>query len=145
MRRIGTWTAAAVLGAGLLTGCGGGDTKAYCDGLKDAQKTFADSPEGAEGFREFEETAQKLGDDAPDEVADDWEKVQDAVSDMEDRLEDAGLSLEDLSDPEAMQDADPEAMATLGEEIDKISADMEEATDSITTHAKDECDVDLGS
>lgn len=143
MRRIGTWTAAAVLGMGLLTGCGGGDTEAYCDGLKDAEQSLADGPEGADGFREYQDTAEQLADDAPDEVSDDWEKVQDATQEMEDRLEDAGLSLDDLSDPEAMQDADPEALQTLGEEIEKISADMEEATDNITEHAKDECDVDL--
>lgn len=146
MRRIGTWTAAAVLGAGLLVGCGGGgDTEAYCDGLKDAENAFSgDMDPGA--MDQVSDTISDLADDAPDEVSGDWETLENAYGDFEDALEDAGLSTEDMSDPEKLQSMDPEDMQKIQDASESMSSDdITKATDNIEKHAKDECDVDLGS
>jgi hypothetical protein len=146
VRRIGTWTAAAVLGAGLLSGCsGGGDTEAYCDGLKDAESAFSGNMD-ASAIEEISDTIGDLADDAPEEVSDDWETLDNAYGDFEDALEDAGLSTADLEDPEKLQGLEEEDMQKIQEATEAMGTDdVSEATDNIEKHAKDECDVDLGS
>lgn len=144
MRRIGTWTAAAVLGAGLLAGCGGSDTEAYCDGLKDAQELFS----GGVDPKKLDEMFDKIDDitdDAPDAVKADWEQLNGALADFQDALKAAGLNPDELDDFGDMKDVDPEAMATLEEAAAKIQTDFEGAEENIQKHAKDECDIDMGA
>lgn len=145
MRRIGTWTAAAVLGAGLLVGCGGGgDTEAYCDGMKEAESDFSGDSANAENFQEMADRFQDLADEAPDEVADDWDKLLEALNGFTDTLDDAGVSVEDLSDPEKAQDIDPETLQELSEASEAMGAEeYTEASDNITEHANEECGLDL--
>ena len=70
MKRISSMLAATVIGASLLTDCGGG-TDAYCDTLESTQKDFEDF-EAADfsNFDEFTDRVEELADDAPDEVKD---------------------------------------------------------------------------
>ncbi|SDE23482.1 hypothetical protein [Nocardioides lianchengensis] len=155
MRRIGTWAAAIVLGAGALAACGGDDgsgsddasgggggDSSYCDKLSGFRDTLQNTSD-ASSFTKFKDAAEELADEAPDEVSGDWEKIQDAFGQLEDKLEEAGLSIEDLDDPTALQSADPEAMATLQEELTKIGEDLDGAGEKISDHAESECDIDL--
>ena len=159
MRRIGTWAAAAVLGAGVLAGCGGGDdsasggggndTDSYCDALKDAQDDFSSLGAGDAGaFEEFVQVAQDLGDEAPDEVADDWKKINDAFADLETKLNEAGIQLDDLDELQQGQvpeGADQQKLMELSSELNAFGAELNTAGDNISKHAKDECDIDLDS
>lgn len=143
MRRIGTWTAAAVLGAGLLTGCGGSDTEAYCDNLKDAQSAFGGDVD-ASSFGEMTDKIDDITDSAPDDVADDWEKLQGALDELQGALDDAGLSAADLEDPEKLAAISPEDQQKITEVASSMSSeDVTKASDNIEKHAKDECDIDL--
>jgi hypothetical protein len=144
MRRIGTWTAAAVLSAGLLSGCGGGgDTDAYCGGLEDAKAAFSGDMDATK-FDELSDQVGELVDDAPDEVKGDWETLQGALDELNGALEDAGLTAADLEDPEKLAEVDPEDAAKIQEVAESLSSDeTEEASDNIQEHAKDECDIDL--
>jgi len=143
VRRIGTWTAAAVLGAGLLAGCGGSDTEAYCSSLEDAQDSFSGDVDPA-NFGDLTDQVEEIVDEAPDDVKGDWEKLQGALDDFESALDDAGLSVDDLSDPEALADVDPEDAAKIQEVANSMGTDFEDASNNIEKHAKDECDIDLG-
>lgn len=143
MRRIGTWAAAAVLGAGLLAGCGGGDTEAYCDSLQDAKDAFSGDMDAA-SFDELSDKVDDLVDEAPDEVSGDWEKLQDKLDELNGALDDAGLTADDLEDETKLQEADPEDVQKIQEVAESMSGDdLEAASDNIEKHAKDECDVDL--
>lgn len=141
------WTAAMVLAAGTLSGCGGG-TEAYCDSVRDAQGDFEAFATGdAANFGDAVDKLRDIAGDAPDEVSDDWEVITSALDDMESALEDAGLSFEDLGGlaagdiPEGVDEAD---LAALQETLTSIGTEeAAEAGDNIQKHAQDECDVDL--
>ncbi|WP_244928143.1 hypothetical protein [Nocardioides sp. W7] len=155
MRRIGTWAAAIVLGAGVLAGCGGDDSSdggsdnadgdsgsSYCDELGEFRDTLQGSDE-ASSFEKFRDAAEDLAEDSPDEVSGEWKKIEEALGQLESELEKAGISLDDLNDPSALQSADPEAMAKVQESLSTIGEDVEGAADKISEHAKSECDIDL--
>ena len=149
MKRISSLLAATVLGAGLLTGCGGG-TDAYCDTLEDTQKNFEDF-EAADfsDFDEFTDRVDELADEAPDEVKDDWKVLSEAFNAFVDALDEAGLEpgdLEGLASGEIPEGVDMEALTEAMTEAQALGGeDFEKATDAIEKHAKDECNIDLSS
>ena len=147
MKRLSSMLAAVVLGASLLTSCGGG-TDAYCDTLKDTQKDFDDfEASDFSNFDEFTDRVEELADEAPDEVKDDWETLEKAFQGFVDALDKAGLKPEDLeglANGEIPEDVDMEALTEAMTEAEALGGeDFEEATKNIEKHAKDECDIDL--
>ena len=147
---------AALLGAGLLTasltltGCGGGgDTEAYCDTLSGAKEDIDGLEAGDPGaFSTAFEAFDKLSEQAPDEVADDWKTMQEGVQQIEQAFEDAGLALDDLDEvmsgnvPEGVDMAKLQELGTTLEELD--SDEFQDASDAISKHAEEECDITLG-
>jgi len=145
--------AVTTLMTGLLAGCGGdgggsaggGD---YCDSIEDAKAEFGDI-EGGDfaGFDQAIDTVHELADDAPDEVADDWEVLEGALDDLVAALEKAGIELSDLeamSRGEMPPGLDPAKLQELAADMQDFGGEeLETATDNIEKHAKDECDVDL--
>jgi hypothetical protein len=148
VKRLSTLLAATLLGASLLSGCGGGGTDAYCDTLKDTQKDFDDF-EAADfsNFDEFTDRVDELADDAPDAVKDDWKVLKDAFHGFVDALDKAGLKPEDLeglSNGDLPEGVDMEALTSAMEEAQALGGeDFEKATNAIEKHAKDECNIDL--
>jgi hypothetical protein len=141
-------SAALVLAAGTLSACGS-STDDYCDSLEDAQSTFS-SIEGDDvaGIGDAVDTLRDIGDQAPDEVSDDWEVLIGTFDEMESALEDAGLSFDDLEQlqtgelPEGVEPADLEG---LNETFSSLSDEgVEEAGNNIETHADEECGIQLG-
>ena len=147
MNRTGAWAAAGVLVAGALAGCGGG-TDAYCDSIESAADEFSTFEGGTAGdLEQAMETFDALADEAPDDVAADWEVLDNAFSGLEDALEDAGLEFSDLDammSGETPADLDPAKMQALAEDLQALATDdIQEAADNIEKHAQDECGVDL--
>jgi len=148
VKRISTMLAAAVLGASLLTGCGGGGTDAYCDTLEDTQKDFDDfEASDFSNFDEFTDRVDELAEDAPDEVKDDWKVLSEAFNAFVEALDKAGLEpadLEGLASGELPEDVDMAALQEAMTEAQALSSEkFTKATESIEKHAKDECDIDL--
>ncbi len=155
MKRGLTLVAAVTLTAGLLAGCGGddggsggGDADGYCDTIEQADKDIS-SLEGGdlEGLDKAIDAIHEIADDAPDDVAGDWDVLDQAVTDLEAALEEAGVELSDLegiANGEIPEGFDPAKLATLSEDLSKIgSQEVQDASDNIAKHAKDECGVDL--
>lgn len=161
MRRIGTWAAAIVLGAGALAGCGGDDSSSaeddggsggsdssaessdYCDRIDG----FADTLMGSGSAQDLEDlrtTAEELADDAPDEVSAEWGKIRDAFNALDDKLEEAGLSLEDLQDPTALSAEQQQALVSINEDLVAVGEEVGTAGQTISEHAETECGVQLG-
>jgi hypothetical protein len=149
--------AVAVLLLGAVAACGddsgsgdgeSNDAGSYCDDLRDAKEEFASL--GSDGaapaqLGEAVSALQKLGAEAPDEVAGDWEVVTGGFDKIEQALDDAGVSLDDLDNPEALTQLDPAAAQKLAQELGSLdSQESSDAFDAIAQHAKDTCDVDLG-
>lgn len=141
--------AVAALCAGSLTACGGG-TKAYCDDLRDANKSFGSL--SSADFSKFDDAIARmhtLADEAPDPVADDWKVLDTALNNFQDALKKAGLTTDDLAKMSTGQMPDNFDMSKL----QQLQQDMQSlgdqkfqtASNNIEKHAKDECNVDLGS
>lgn len=150
MKHKAVLVAVATLMSGMLTACGGGgDTGAYCDSLKTAKADFGSLESGdVANFEKAFDTLHELADEAPDDVKDDWETLDGALTDMEKALQDAGIKVSDLegmvNNGEIPEGADMEKLATLSDDLGAItSGKVEEAGNNIEKHAKDECDVDL--
>jgi hypothetical protein len=144
--------AVATLMAGFLTACGGGgDTGAYCDSVEDAKADFEklESGESLDGLEQALNTMHDLADEAPDDVKEDWQVLDGAINDLETALDDAGLKFSDLeamTSGEIPEDLDPTKIAALGEQLQGLTDEkFQEASENIEKHAKDECDIDLGT
>lgn len=141
--------AVAALCAGSLTACGGG-SKAYCDDLREANKSFS-SLDSAD-FSKFDDAIakmHKLADEAPDPVADDWKVLDQALNDFQDALKKAGLTTDDLakiSTGQMPENFDMSKLQQLQQDMQSLGEQkVKDASDNIEKHAKDECNVDLGS
>jgi hypothetical protein len=148
--RILSTLAVLTLSAGLLSACGGDDSDAYCSELK-ADKSYFDSVgNGAdaakidEAFDKFHSLAKK----APEDVADDWKVLDDAISSVQKALKDAGVTLEDLANAQqgkAPEGVDRQKLAAIVPKLQALSdAKFDKATKAIEKHAKETCDVNLG-
>ena len=93
--RILSTLSVLTLSAGLLTACGGNSSDAYCSELKSDKAYFdsigsgTDASKIDEAFDKFHSLAKK----APDEVADDWKVLDDAITTVQKALKDAGVTL----------------------------------------------------
>lgn len=144
------WSAiiASVFAVGVLAGCGGGGTEAYCDDLKDAESTFDSMSDGDfENFDKVFPAFENLSDKAPDEIKDDWKTLNDGMQELKAALEDAGVSPDDLAgltSGDVPEGADAQKLAELPQKLQKLnSSELTDAADNVAEHAKKECDVDL--
>lgn len=150
MKRMTSLLAATVLGASLLTGCGGNDTDDYCKSLKQTKADFDDLEAGDfENFDELTDKFDDIEDKAPDEVKDDWKVLGDAVDGLVSALEDAGVTPKDLDAlskggdlPEGVSQED--LLAAYQKASEDLGSDkFKKAAEAIGKHANDECDIDL--
>jgi hypothetical protein len=124
-----------------------GDDEPYCESLKDARDRLQ-ALEGQGGSTgDFEEAIGALrgiSEEAPASVAGDWRVFIGGFDTLVQALDEAGLSLEDLADPQAMGDIDPQELQELQEQIESLdSKKFQQAADSISSHARSECGFDL--
>jgi hypothetical protein len=141
--------AVLTLSAGLLTACGGGGSDAYCSELKSDKTYFNSIGSGNDpakidkAFEKFHSLAKK----APDEVADDWKVLDDAITTIQKALKDAGVSFADLAKAQGGQlpkGVDPQKLAAIAPKLQSLSgAKFTKATKAIEKHAKDTCNVNL--
>lgn len=157
MKRLMSAIAATALGLGLLTACGGDDGSSasdkggggdYCADLK-ATKSEVDALKEGD-FSSLEKTTDamhKLADEAPDEIAKQWETLVSGVDKLVAALKKAGLTDEDMANLSSGQmpaDVDMQALQDLMTELQSLDTpDFQKASDAINKHAKDVCKVDL--
>ncbi len=149
-KRLLSTLSVLALSAGLLTACGGSSSDAYCSELKSDKAYFdsigsgTDASKIDEAFEKFHSLAKK----APDEVADDWKVLDDAITTVQKALKDAGVTFADLAKAEGGQlpkGVDPQKLAAIVPKLQALSnAKFKKASTAIEKHAKDTCDVNLG-
>jgi hypothetical protein len=153
VKRILSAVAAAALGLGLLTACGGGDSKAsgggdYCKDIKAAKKEVDALGDGDfSDLKKATDVMHELADEAPSEVKDDWKTLVEGVDKLMDALKKAGLDEDDMADLQSGKipdGVDMDALQGLMTELQSLDTDQfEKASENIAKHAKDECGVDL--
>jgi hypothetical protein len=144
--------AAALLVAAALAGCGE-DTEAYCSSLEDAQADLEALRDG--DLARLEETLDRIrqiGGDAPGEIRDDWETLNGALTELTDGLAAAGIDVDDLEGLQAdLESGRPPEGVDRGKLLELAAAvqgsfgEMRDSLEAIELHARDECDIQLGS
>jgi hypothetical protein len=139
--RVAGAGAALLLTAGLLSGCSGDGQDAYCAALRDERPTLQDLSAGrlrdgmlAEAITAFEE----LRDQAPADIADEWDTFLDAWRVLADTLHDAGAD-------ESMFRTGKRPAGLTDEQYDAISEAAAKLRSGIEQHALDVCKIDLSA
>jgi hypothetical protein len=119
----------------------------YCESLKDARDRLQ-ALEGQGGdtasFEQAIGALRSVSDEAPANVAGDWRVLLDGFDTFVQALDEAGVSLEDLSDPQAMSDIKPQELQQLQQKLGSLdSKRFQRAGSSISEHARSECGFDL--
>jgi hypothetical protein len=144
---------AVLLLAGGLTACSNDDAS-YCSSLKDDQKRLArlstDSGKaGKAGARALGDTVDVLSglrDEAPDDIADEWDALVGALEGLSSAIEDSGAAPSEFAGgarPEGVTTGQYAAVQQAGEELRSLR--VRQAAASIEQHARDVCKVDLGN
>lgn len=150
MSSITTGTVATVVGAILLAGCSDGDAggpgrgtaddSSYCEAVTGLPALLADL-EASESFDSFGAATETLVEEAPAEVADEWERVQDAYAEMSDKLDGAGLSVGEVT-TFALTPAQEEALAGIQGDLVALGQEIDAAGAAIIEHAGAACGTD---
>jgi hypothetical protein len=133
-------TLAALLVAGLLSGCGGGDD--YCDAVQDHQTELSDvTASGDAGallqalpiFRDLEKRS-------PEDIRDDWQAFLDPLAELDDALRAAGIdpaTYDGKALPDGLDDAERTRIEEAAAGI--LAPAVVQAFDSVQQQAKDVC------
>jgi hypothetical protein len=149
--KIAAGAASALLIAG-LTACSGGDgpDSDYCKDLEASAPKFAalrtnDTAQLEDVFK----ASHKLAAEAPGEVKDDWEVLDEGMTGIEKALKDAGIKFSDfaeLQQGKIPEGVDMEKLQGLPAKFQKLdSPAFDKASKNIGRHAKDVCKVTFES
>ena len=146
-----TALAAVTLTASMLTGCGSGSS-AYCKDLKSDKAYFQGLSGSSPDVAKLDEAFSRLHDlaaEAPDDIADDWKVLDNAITTITKAMKEAGVNFKDLAKMQSGQlpkGVDMAKLQALGPKLQALAgAKFDKATKNIEKHAKDECGVTLGS
>lgn len=134
-----------------LGGCGwgpfaGDPIEDYCATVEEEAPglTRAVDEHGAQGLLDSLPTLEELGEEAPDDVRDDWQVLLGALREFRDALEGTGLDANDVEGgglPEDLSDEDRTAVTDAATRL--LSPQVERATAEVEQHALDVCHTPL--
>ncbi len=138
--------AGALLASVLLGGCSDDPEAAYCETVEEHQRTLTEiaASEDAGTLLEALAPYRALADDAPRDVAADWDQVVDALSALEVAVEEAGVdpsTYDAASPPAGLAAADRDAVEQAAEELG--SEATVSAMARVEQHALDACGTPL--
>jgi hypothetical protein len=144
---------ALLLLAGGLTGCGNG-TQSYCSALKEDKPKLtrlaaASAKPGRTGTDALGDTVDVLSglrDEAPDDIADEWDTLVEALQGLSDAIADSGAAPSDFASgkqPGGVTVGQYKAVQQAAAELQTTR--VRQAGASIEQHAQDVCKVDLGT
>lgn len=140
--------AAGLVLAGVLLLAGGcaDASETYCDAVADNQDRLGEIADSGDAVALFEarDVYRELADDAPDDIADDWDLVLDRIDVLESTLDEADVdpATYDPRDPPA--DLDEEERARIRQAADDLAApETVRAMDDLEQQALDVCGTPL--
>ena len=130
-----------------LTGCGGDSTEDYCGAIQAANKKVAamiasDSPSA---LLSNVPLLKDLAQEAPEDIADEWQTLIGALEGLDEALDDAGVQASDFTGgkpPAGLGATDQKAIADAAGQVG--GEDVVQATYGIEQQARDVCKVNLG-
>lgn len=144
---VGRGVAALAIAALLpLTACGGDPQEDYCSAVEEHQAELSEitGAGGPAALLEALDVFRELQDEAPSDIADEWQQVVDRLEALEAALDAAGVdpSTYDRADPPA--DLDPtDRSAIEGAARELVSAETAAAFEGLQQQARDVCKTPL--
>jgi hypothetical protein len=152
VRRVAALASALLLAAS-LTSCGHG-TKSYCSALRGdqgrlkklARETARHDAKGAEALGDTVGLLTQLQDKAPDEVAEDWRTLVQALRGLDQAVRESGAAPAGFGSGRRPKGVTEGQYAAVQQAAEKLqSTPVQQASASIEQHALQVCKVDLGS
>lgn len=149
MHRGARCAAAAALAVVLVSGvaaCRDQETS-YCSALKADQEMFATMQDDTSGLVLLNHRAKlhDLGDEAPDDLVDEWQTLLGAIDAFAKTLDDVGANPDDFVNGQTPAGLSESARARIeGAASELSSEDVVEAANGIEQQAKDVCKLQLG-
>lgn len=132
-----------------LTGCAS-ETERYCDELGAKKDTLADlavesGRPGGDVLTDTVEVWRDLRDEAPEDIADEWQTLVFALEGLVEAFDAAGTTPDEYnpaSPPKGVTEAEAELLRGAAAEL--ASERVTAAGDAVEQHARDVCKVNLG-
>lgn len=142
--------AVLVLAAAVLLGGCADEGEQYCEALAEEQQTLTkladDSADGGDVLGPTLESFQRLQENAPEELQDEWDTLTAAYEALVDAVESAGIEPADYDPENPPDDLSLKEANRLGAVASKLgSVRVSDAAGGIQDHARDVCDVDFGA
>lgn len=142
---------AAAVFVAILSGCGGGGADSqYCKDLEAAAPKFAALRTSDTGqLEDVFKASHSLAAEAPSDVKDDWQVLDEGMTEIEDALKDAGIKFSDFAElqkgkiPEGVDVKKLQGLPAKFQKLDSPAFDK--ASKAIGQHAKDVCKVTFES
>lgn len=130
-----------------LAGCGGDSGDDYCQALEERRKEIAEMVDSGSAAVLLEKLPmlRKLGEQAPEDLEDEWQTYLTALEGLDKALDDAGVKADDFKGgkpPAGLDEAQRKAIATAAGEV--AAPDTVQAGAGIEQQARDVCKINLG-
>lgn len=130
-----------------LAGCGGDPGEDYCDALEDRRKQIAEMVDsGSPGvLLENLPMLRELGEQAPEDLRDEWQTYLAALEGLDEALEEAGVQATEFEDgkpPAGLDEAQRRAIADAAGQV--AAEETLQAGAGIEQQARDVCKINLG-
>lgn len=148
MTRPGRLRAAAVLLAvpALLAGCSSGPQEEYCQLVVDRQDELTErtGDAGAEGLLVALPIFTELAEEAPRDIAEEWEQVVDPLTRLQRVLEEENVDPATFDPKNPPEHLDDEALGRIEVAADRVRhPDTVSALNAVEQHARDVCQTPL--
>lgn len=140
---------ALVVAGTLVTGCGQDETERYCEALAEEQENLAELAERADAadtdvLTPVLEAFERLRDEAPTSLADEWDTIVFAYRGLVDAVEEAGVPLAAYTPGERPEGVDrKQARQLTAVAATLVSPRVLSAARGVEDHAREVCDVDF--
>lgn len=147
--RRGTALALTLSLAAGLAGCGGDPEEAYCETLREESRVLQDLAEQAEEpgndvLVPTYESLQRLQDDAPAQLQDEYTTYVNAWEGMVDAVDQSGVDPSQFRPGKVPRGVDPAAARLLSQTAAELASPrVLDAVRGIEDHAQQVCDVDF--
>lgn len=140
---------ALTLAAVLLSGCGGPDAErtAYCDALRGKQESFGEMSNSSDPAVLIKQlpTLEGLGKKAPEDLADEWQVLLNALRDLRTALAKADVGVGEFGPGKVPSDLTVADAKAIKDAADQLSSeDVVAAANGIEQQARDVCHLQLG-
>ena len=130
-----------------LAGCGGDEREEYCQALQERRPRIAEMVESDSSAALLENLPmlRELGEQAPEDLADEWQTYLAALEGLDDALDRADVKATDFEDGKPPAGLDEGERAAIAAAADEVAAeDTVLAAAGIEQQARDVCKINLG-